>query len=121
MKTTIFYFDDEVICLNLFQEMFGGEYDVRTATTLSEAWRMLAERPAEIVISDQSMSEITGVDFLQEVAAKYPSSFRVLLTGSISIVGVFPLISAGTIHLFIPKPWTEHGVRQLLERSILYL
>ena len=119
LKRTIFYFDDEVVCLNLFQEVFGGEYDVRTATTLTEARRLLAEQPADIVISDQSMPEIKGTDFLDEVAATHPSSCRVLLTGSIYLGGVISEIGAGTIHLFIPKPWRELGMRQLLERASL--
>ena len=121
MKRTIFYFDDEAVCLSLFQEMFGGEYDVRTATTLSEARRLLAEQPADIVISDQSMPEIKGTDFLHEVANKHPSSYRVLLTGSIHLGGVIPEIGAGLIHLFISKPWTEHDMKQMLERASLYV
>src|SRR4051812_23557898 len=88
LKRTIFYIDDEAVCLDLFQEVFGDEYDVRTATTLVEARRMLTQRPADIVISDQSMPEIKGTDFLREVAATYPSSYRVLLTGSIHVGGV---------------------------------
>jgi DNA-binding NtrC family response regulator len=119
LKRTIFYFDDEVACLSLFQETFGGEYDVRTATTLSEARRMLAEQPADIIISDQSMPEIKGTDFLDEVATMHPSSYRVLLAGSIHLGGVIPEIGAGTIQLFIPKPWTEHDMQQMLERASL--
>lgn len=119
MKRAILYFDDEAMCLDLFQEAFGGEYDVRTATTLAEARRMLDERPAEIVISDQSMPEIKGTDFLSEVAINHPASFRVLLTGSIHMVGVIPEISTGTIQTFIAKPWTVQAMRQMLERASL--
>ena len=48
MKRTILYFDDEAACLNLFRETFGDEYEVRIATTLAEAWRMLDEQPAAV-------------------------------------------------------------------------
>jgi DNA-binding NtrC family response regulator len=120
VKRAIFYIDDEAGCLSLFQAMFGGEYDVRTATTLSEARRMLAEQPADIIISDQSMPEIKGTDFLGEIATTYPTSYRVLLTGSIYLGGVIPELGAGIIHLFIPKPWTEQDMRQMLERASLY-
>jgi DNA-binding NtrC family response regulator len=120
LKRTIFYIDDETGCLSLFQERFGDEYDVRTAATLSEARRMLGERPADIVISDQNMPEIKGTDFLGEVAATHPPSYRVLLTGGIHLGGVIPEISGGVIHLFIPKPWTEHDMQQMLERASLH-
>ena len=119
MKQAIFYIDDEAGCLNLFEETFGCENDVRTATTLDEARRMLAERPADIIISDQGMPEITGTDFLSEVAMTYPSSYRVLLTGSIGFAQVIPEIGMGTIHFFAPKPWTQGDMRQMLERAIM--
>lgn len=117
MKRSILYLDDEDACLNLFQDMFGADYDVHTTTQLDEARRRLAERSADIVISDQLMPEITGVEFLQEVAAKRPASYRVLLTGGITVGGVLYEVSSGLIHLFVAKPWTEQGMRQMLERS----
>ena len=120
VKRTIVYLDDESGCLNVFRETFGGEYDVRTATTPAEARRMLAERSADIVISDQTMPGIKGTDFLSEVAALHPSSYRVLLTGSIHLVEVIPEVSAGLIHLFVPKPWTTELMRQMLERASLH-
>jgi DNA-binding NtrC family response regulator len=117
VKQSILYIDDEVGCLNLFRETFGGENDVRTVTTLSEARRMLAEHPADIIISDQTMPEITGADFLREVALTHPSSYRVLLTGSIGFAQVIPEIGTGIIHFFAPKPWTQQDMQQMLERA----
>jgi DNA-binding NtrC family response regulator len=117
VKRTILYIDDEVECLNIFEEMFGDEYDVRTAATLEDARRMLAERPADIVISDQSMPEIKGTDFLAEVAATYPSSYRVLLTGSVHLFGVMREVGAGLVQLFVPKPWMAEEMSRILERA----
>ena len=117
MKRAIFYIDDEVECLDIFQEMFGDEYDVRTAATLADARRMLAERPADIVISDQSMPEIKGTDFLAEVAAAYPSSYRVLLTGSVHLFGVMHEVGVGLVQLFVPKPWMSEDMSRMLERA----
>lgn len=121
MRQSIFYIDDEVGCLNLFQETFGGENDVRTATTLGEARRMMAEHPPAIIISDQTMPESTGTDFLKEVALTCPPSYRVLLTGSISFGEVIPEIGAGTVHFFAPKPWTQENMRQMLARAGMHL
>jgi DNA-binding NtrC family response regulator len=118
---SILYIDDEVGCLNLFQETFGGGNDVRTATTLAEGRRMLEERPADIIISDQTMPEITGTDFLREVAVTHPPSYRVLLTGSIRFGEVIPEIGDGTVHFFAPKPWTQEDMRQMFERAGVHL
>jgi DNA-binding NtrC family response regulator len=120
LKRAIFYIDDEVGCLNLFQETFGGENDVRTASTLAEARRMLAEHPADIIISDQTMPEITGTEFLREAALTRPSSYRVLLTGNIGFAQVMPEIGTGIIHFFAPKPWAQQDMRQMLERAVMH-
>lgn len=93
---------------------------MRTASTLRDARRLLSERAAEIVVSDQIMPKITGSEFLAEVAVTYPLSYRVLLTGSAPVGLVLSEVSAGLIHHFIPKPWTERDIEQMLERAALY-
>ncbi|MGH9900542.1 MAG: response regulator [Pyrinomonadaceae bacterium] len=116
-KRSILYLDDESACVDVFQEMFCDEYDVRTVTTLSEARRALEEPPADIVISDQRMPEIEGTEFLREVSETRPASFRVMLTGSAMVSDVIKEISVGVVNLFVSKPWTEEGMRQTLERA----
>ncbi|HEX8138983.1 MAG TPA: response regulator [Pyrinomonadaceae bacterium] len=116
-KISLFYLDDEVAQLDLFEQMFADDYDVRTAETARDARHMLAERAADIVISDQRMPDVNGSEFLREVAARYPSSYRILLTGNSKLVEVMQEISSGIIHLFLTKPWTEEHMRQALERA----
>lgn len=113
---SILYFDDESTLLNLFQQMFGQEYEIRTASVLAEARRLLAERPADIVISDQEMPEISGKEFLSEVAQLYPASFRIMLTGTMVAGEALPEIMSGIIQLFVTKPWSKASMQQVLER-----
>lgn len=114
-RLSILYFDDEVPCLDIFKQMFGGDYVVRTALTLAEARRALAESAFDIVFSDYRMPETTGSAFLQEVAASHPASYRVMLTGALGVDGVLGELSEGVIHLFLKKPWSEEGMRMALE------
>ena len=95
--------------------MFGGDYEVRTALTLDEARRALAEADFDIVFSDYRMPGATGSAFLREVAATRPDSYRVMLTGALGVGGVLSEISQGIIHLFLNKPWSEEGMRMALE------
>jgi DNA-binding NtrC family response regulator len=121
VRRTILYLDDEAACLSLFSEMFGEEYDVRTAETVPDARRMLAERPADIVISDETMpGGVRGTDFLGEVAESHPSSCRVLLTGSVYWFSVIREVGGGLIHLFVPKPWGYEDMRRKLELAASY-
>ncbi len=117
MKRSVLYLDDEACCLDLFREVFAGEYDVRTASTPAEARRMLAERPADVVISDQTMPDTTGKVFLAEVAAAYPSTYRVLLTGSITVGDAIHEIGVGVVHAFVSKPWGKEDLNRVLERG----
>jgi DNA-binding NtrC family response regulator len=120
VRLSILYLDDERGCLDVFYETFRQEHDVRTAASAAEARRMLAERPADIVISDQAMPDISGTHFLAEVAAVYPSSYRVLLTGSVHLLRVMPEVGGGLIQLFVPKPWTTEVMHRMLERAAAY-
>jgi DNA-binding NtrC family response regulator len=115
MKQKILYLDDDAACLGLFQDAFGEDYEVHTASTHVEAWSLLSAQQVDIVISDQVMPDIKGMDFLREVARQYPESYRVLLTGGDTIGNLLPEISTGVIQLFLTKPWTLQDMRQMLE------
>ena len=119
MKPTVFYFDDEQVLLDIFQETFSDQYDVQTTTSLSEARRILLECTPNIIITDWSMPEISGLDFLREARETCPRSFRIMLTGFAQVGDMIEEISAGIVQLFIPKPWNEVELRQALERAIL--
>ncbi|MDQ3804183.1 MAG: response regulator [Acidobacteriota bacterium] len=118
MKRSVLYLDDETVCLNLFREVFGGEYDVRTAPTLAEALRLLAGHPADVVISDQTMPDTKGTVFLAEVAAAYPSTYRVLLTGSITVGTALHEIGVGVVQAFVTKPWRKEDIYRVMERGL---
>lgn len=120
MRLSILYLDDEPQCLEVFRETFERDHDVRTATTGAEAHLLLAERPADVVISDQYMPETTGTEFLREVAEKHPDCCRVLLTGSAVVGAVVPEIAAGVVQVFVTKPWTEQSMAQALARASLF-
>jgi DNA-binding NtrC family response regulator len=114
-RLTILYLDDEAPCLDIFREMFGHQHEVRTAQTVGEARRALAEDSFDIVFSDYRMPETNGSDFLQEVAAAQPDSYRVMLTGALGVGGFIGELGAGVIHLFLKKPWSEDSMRAALE------
>jgi DNA-binding NtrC family response regulator len=119
VKPSIFYLDDEAVLTDIFREMFSDEYEVWTAVTLPEARRILSERAPDIIISDWSMPEISGLDFLREAAELYPDSFRIMLTGFANAGDLIKEISTGLIQFFISKPWSEEQMRKALERATL--
>lgn len=117
MKPSVLYLDDERGCLDVFRETFAREYDVRATASAAEALRMLAERPADVVISDQMMPDTSGKEFLRKVASLYPSSYRVLLTGAITVGHALEEVGAGLVQAFVVKPWKEAELLRVLERA----
>lgn len=118
-KLSILYFDDEPVCLSVFSETFARDHEVRTASTLAEARRALAEHSFDVVISDQLMPEISGAAFLREIARTHPQSLRVMLTGGVSVGAMLGEIGDGVVKHFVSKPWSAATMRQVFERASL--
>lgn len=118
MKRSILYFDDDPILLDIFAEMFRHEYEVKTAAELAVARRILSGTGIDIIISDLSMPEISGVDFLREAAEKYPSAIRILVTGYATAGDILPEIGNGIVQFFLTKPWLEQEMYQVVKRAV---
>jgi len=118
-RLSVLYFDDEASCLDVFKQMFGDSYEIRTALTLKEARRALAEASFDVVISDYLMPETDGLTFLQEVASSNPANYRVMLTGTLGIGNLTHELSAGSVHCFLSKPWNDESIRTAFELAEL--
>ena len=114
MNLTILYVDDESELLTIFELMFGGDYNIKTSDNPIDALRMLAECPADIIISDQMMPQMSGTEFLRMTARLCPDAFRIMLTGNAIVGDVFAEIASGIINIFIPKPWSDVQMKGFL-------
>ena len=85
--------------------LFRGQHQVLTTTSGSEALRIVRNQPVHVVVSDQRMPEITGVELLQRVRSASPATMRVLLTGYADLQAIVGSVNDGEIFRFIEKPW----------------
>jgi response regulator RpfG family c-di-GMP phosphodiesterase len=106
-KITILYVDDEENNLFSFKATFRIKYNVIIALTGQEALNILATNQAQIIISDQRMPEMTGVEFLEKVLEKFPDPMRILLTGFADMEAVIDAVNKGQIFQYLTKPWNE--------------
>jgi len=106
-KITILYVDDEENNLFSFKAAFRIKYNVITALTGEEALKILTEKPVQIIITDQRMPEMTGVEFLEKVLEKFPDTMRILLTGYTDMEAVVDAVNKGKIFHYLAKPWNE--------------
>jgi response regulator RpfG family c-di-GMP phosphodiesterase len=109
--------DDEVHNLNAFKASFRRIFNVFTAESAKEAMGILEKQQMHIIVSDQRMPVMSGVEFLQSIIPIYPDPIRILLTGYADISAVIDAINKGQVYLYITKPWQEDELRQNLERA----
>ena len=114
---TVLYVDDEVHNLNSFKATFRKEFNVLIAGSAVEALEIMKKDAPHIVITDQRMPEITGVDFLIKVLEKYPDVLRVLLTGFTELTAVAEALSKGQVHYRMEKPWDEEQIRVVINAA----
>ena len=113
----ILYVDDEIHNLNAFKAAFRRVFNIFTAESASEALQILKAETIHIVVSDQRMPVMTGVEFLQSIIPEYPDPIRILLTGYADISAVIDAINKGQVYLYITKPWEEEELKLNLEKA----
>ena len=113
----VLYLDDEEHNLTAFRAAFRRDFHVHVTTVPSEAVRILQEHPIEVVISDQKMPDISGVEFFEMIMADHPDPVRMLLTGHADIDAVIDAINKGRIYKYISKPWNEAELKRLVEEA----
>lgn len=113
----ILYIDDEIHNLNAFKASFRRLYSVATATSAAEAVKLLEEQEFHIIISDQRMPKMTGIEFFESILDKYPEPIRMLLTGYADINAVVDAINKGQVYKYFSKPWNEEELRHNIDKA----
>src|SRR5258708_38838373 len=96
-KINILYLDDEENNLLSFKATFRIKHNVLTALSGDEALKILATNQVDIIITDQRMPEMTGVEFLEKVLENFPDPMRILLTGYADMSAVVDAVNKGKI------------------------
>ncbi len=113
----ILYLDDEENNLFAFKALFRRDYEIFTTTSPQEAVRYLNENEVQVILSDQKMPEISGVEFFELTITDYPDAVRVLVTGYADIEAVIDAINKGQVYRYVTKPWDENDLRICIENS----
>ena len=92
------------------------EWDMRFATGAEEALRLLAETPADVVVSDMRMPKMNGAQFLNEVMQRHPRAVRVILSGFSDQEMIMQCV--GGTHQFLTKPCDGETLRNTVRRAL---
>lgn len=113
-KTKILYLDDEENNLIAFKALFRREFDVFTTTSPQEAVAYLNDHEVAIILSDQKMPGLSGVEFFELTLADFPNAVRIIVTGYADIEAVIDAINRGQVYRYVAKPWNENDLRVCL-------
>jgi response regulator RpfG family c-di-GMP phosphodiesterase len=117
-KTSILYVDDEVNNLISFKALMRLKYDVYTAESGAEALEILKNHDIQILITDQRMPNMTGVQLLESIIHVYPEPMRILLTGYADLNAVIEAVNKGKIFHYLSKPWDEKELEETIQRAL---
>jgi DNA-binding NtrC family response regulator len=106
--------DDETRILSALRRTLRREgYDILTAESVTEALRILGSREVDLVLTDQKMPGMSGLEFLEQVAQRHPAVARLLITGWPEEIPAAQIERLG-IRALIPKPWDDDQLRSAL-------
>lgn len=117
-KARILFVDDEVGVLVALKFLFKSRYDITTANSGEEALRYLDNQSFDLVVSDQRMPEMTGVEVLREAKQRCPGAVRILLTGYSDRDAIVDSVNEVEIYRFINKPWDNNNIRHIISDAI---
>jgi DNA-binding NtrC family response regulator len=116
-KHPILVVDDEPEILQSLRGLLRLEFEVHTAHNGFEALEILQRQPIHVVMTDQRMPEMTGVQLLSQVQGESPEAMRIVFTGYADIKAVIDAINQGRIFRYITKPWDPDELRALLHQA----
>jgi len=110
--------DDEEAILESLELTLSEDYQVFTATGGREGLAILEREDIALVIVDQVMPEMSGVEFLEQVIAREPATVRMMLTGYADLQSIVRAINDGRIYRYIQKPWEPDQLRLDVKRAL---
>ncbi len=126
-KPVILCVDDELFLLSSLEETlkrnFGQDYSIESATTAQEALEYLAELHQDnidipVIISDQAMPDMKGVDLLIRVHQQYPKTLTIMLTGQANAQDVGKALNHANLYRYISKPWEENDLILTVKEAV---
>lgn len=113
-KPTLLLVDDEQRILRSLKLLFARDYRVLATTNGKDALAMLRQHKVHVLICDQRMPHMAGVEVLREARAVSPNTMRLLLTGYADIEAVIGSINEGEIFRYLTKPWQQEEIRTIV-------
>lgn len=118
MPDTILYVDDDAGNALVFAATLSERFHVLTATSGPEALDLLKSQEIAVLIADQRMPGMTGVELLEIAARDYAETVRILVTAYSDLGAAIGAINRGQVSRYIRKPWTPEELRAVVGEAL---
>lgn len=117
-KYTILYVDDEESNLRIFRNTFRKQYNIITASSGDEALSLLENKEIDLILTDQRMPGMSGIDFLKIAIGKYPELNRILVTAYSDYEILQQAVNELKIFQYVEKPWREEDIKSTIDSAL---
>ncbi|MBI5233137.1 MAG: response regulator [Deltaproteobacteria bacterium] len=119
MADIVLFVDDEANVLNSLRRLFADTgFEVLTASNALDALEILKSNSVSVIISDNCMPVMSGVELLQKARAVSPESVRIMLTAYADIQSAMDAINKGAVYKFISKPWNDNELKAIATEAV---
>jgi DNA-binding NtrC family response regulator len=116
-RHSILLVDDEPEILFSLRGLLRQEFNLHAAQSGAEALEVLQQHPIDVIMTDQRMPHMTGVELLRRARGECPQAIRIVFTGYADIKSVVDAINEGQVYRYLTKPWDPDDVIALLRQA----
>jgi serine/threonine-protein kinase len=117
-RPRLLFVDDEERVTNALKAVFRDTYDVVTASGGEQALEIVRTQPFHVIVSDQRMPGMLGVELLREVKSLRPNAVRMLLTGYSDLAAIVGSVNEGEVFRFVSKPWNQEDLQGTIAEAV---
>lgn len=118
MSYKILIVDDEPANLRVLERLFRDYYEVLVANSGADALELLTRHDVAVLITDQRMPEMTGIELLKQTVSLRPRMVRIILTGYTDVEAMVEAINCGHVYRYVTKPWNNDELRLTVKRAL---
>ncbi len=116
-KPKLLVIDDEPEILQSLRGLLRREFELHIAQGAEEALAILAAHPIQVILTDQRMPGMTGVELMAKARKEYPETVRIVFTGYADIKAVVDAINHGGLYRYLTKPWDPDELIEVLHEA----
>jgi serine/threonine-protein kinase len=117
-KPRVLFVDDEERVVNALRTIFRDVYEVTVASSGEQALGLVRSQPFHVVVSDQRMPGMLGVELLREIKLVAPTTVRMLLTGYSDLAAIVGSVNDGEVFRFVSKPWNQDDLQATINEAV---